>query len=217
LEYSPLPGGDSATKKPYRIALAQLWQNQINWDENLPPVAAACGDDMTLLRSMLENKINTPMTSSMGRLFDAVASLAGVRSEVNYEAQAAIEFEAIADPNEKAGYPFTFEGTILKAGSVFQSIIEDIQTGVQVSNISAKFHNGLANAILKVCQAARKQFDITEVALSGGVWQNMTLLGKTTPLLEKAGFTVFIHEQVPTNDGGLALGQSVIAIHTFQQ
>jgi hydrogenase maturation protein HypF len=217
LEYSPLPGGDSAIKKPYRIALAQLWQNSIEWDDSLPPVVAACGDDMTLLRSMLENKINSPVTSSMGRLFDAVAALVGVRSEVNYEAQAAIEFEALADPDEKVAYPFDFDGTTLKVSPMLHSLIDDYHAGVQISTISAKFHNGLADAVLEICHAARKQFGLSEVALSGGVWQNMTLLSKTIPLLERANFTVYIHEQVPTNDGGLSLGQGAIGIHRFQR
>ena len=216
LEYSPLPGGDLATKKPFRIALAQLWQNNIEWGEDLPPVAATCGDDMTLLRSMLVNKINTPMTSSIGRLFDAVAALAGVRSEVNYEAQAAIEFEAFSDPDEKAAYPFDFDGSTLKVSPMLHAILADIHAGVQVPEISAKFHNGLAHAVLEVCLAARNQFCLDEVALSGGVWQNMTLLSKCIPLLERAGITVYIHRQVPTNDGGLALGQAAIAIKKFQ-
>jgi hydrogenase maturation protein HypF len=211
LEYAPLPGGDAATRKPYRAALAQLWQNGIDWDEDLPPVVVACGDDMTLLHSMLENNINCPPTSSMGRLFDAVAALVGVRGEVNYEAQAAIEFEALADPHEKAAYPFDFDGISLKAGPVLQSVIADWRAGIAVSAISARFHNGLAHSILEVCQAAKKQYGLDKVALSGGVWQNITLLRKTIPLLENDGFTVYIHRQVPTNDGGLALGQAVIA------
>jgi hydrogenase maturation protein HypF len=211
LAYTPLPGGDAAIRKPARIALAQLWQAGIDWDEDLPAVKFLCGDDMTLLRSMLENKINCPQTSSMGRLFDAVAALAGVRGEVNYEGQAAIEFEVLADPAEEAAYHFEFDGNTLKAGNVFHSLISDLRANAPISTISARFHNGLANAILQICTFAHLQFDIDEVALSGGVWQNMTLLQKTIPLLERADFKVYIHRQVPANDGGIALGQAVIA------
>jgi len=231
LEYFPLPGGDAATKKPFRAALAQLWQHGITWDEDLPPVIAACGDDMTLLTSMLENKIHTPLTSSMGRLFDGVAALAGLRGEVNYEAQAAIEFEALADPDEDGAYPFEIQrkngatsdqGLVasplaLVTGHLFPAIIADLRNHIPVSTISAKFHNGLAAAVVEVCQAARDQFDLNAVALSGGVWQNMTLLAKTVPQLEQAGFSVYIHHQVPTNDGGIALGQAAIAAQTFKR
>jgi len=211
LEYTPLPGGDAATRKPARIALAQLWKTGIDWDDDLPAVKFLCGDDMTLLRSMLENDINCPKTSSMGRLFDAVAALAGVRGEVNYEGQAAIEFEALVDSCVEDGYLFEYSDSILKTEKVFRSVIADLRSGIPVSIISARFHNGLAKAILQICKSANSQFEIDEVALSGGVWQNMTLLQKTVPLLEQSDLKVYIHRQVPTNDGGIALGQAVIA------
>jgi len=197
--------------------LAQLWQAGIAWDEDLTAVNFLCGDDLTLLRSMLENDINCPQTSSMGRLFDAVAALSGVRGEVNYEGQAAIEFEALADPNEEGAYFFEYIGNTFKTHSMLTNVIADFRTGVPVSTISARFHNGLANIILEVCQAMRRDFGVAEVALSGGVWQNMTLLKKTIPLLERSNFRVYTHRQVPTNDGGLALGQAAIACHSITQ
>ncbi len=217
LDNTPLPGGDAAIRKPARMALAQLWQAGIDWDEDLPAAKFLCGDDMTLLRSMLENEINCPKTSSMGRLFDAVAALTGVRGEVNYEGQAAIEFEALADRDEENAYPFEFNGSTLDASEVLRSVVSDIRSGVPVSAISAQFHNGLAEIVLKICDTMRSEFKISEVALSGGVWQNMTLLGKTIPLLERSGFTVYLHRQVPANDGGIALGQAAIAIKTFNR
>jgi hydrogenase maturation protein HypF len=230
LEYLPLPGGDSATRKPYRIALAQLMHNGIDWDEDLPPVIAACGDDLSMLRSMLENKINSPMTSSVGRLFDAVSALSGVRGEINYEAQAAIEFEAFADPEEQSAYDFGImkresgiqedvSGTsilTIVTRTMYNEVISDLRAQTPVTTIAARFHNGLANIIVEVCQAARGRFRIDEVALSGGVWQNMTLLAKTVPLLERSKFKVYIHRKVPANDGGLALGQAIIAGKTFE-
>jgi len=220
LDYFPLPGGDAATKKPFRVALALLWQHGFEWDEDLAPVVAACGDDMSMLRSMLTNKINTPLTSSMGRLFDGVAALAGLRGEVNYEAQAAIEFEALVDTDETAAYSFLLETRdntplTLSPSPLISAILADVRNHVPLPVISAKFHNGLAQAVLQVCQLASTQFGRRTVALSGGVWQNSTLLTKTIPLLENAGFTVLIHQQVPTNDGGISLGQAAIARKNF--
>jgi hydrogenase maturation protein HypF len=217
LDYFPLPGGDAAIKKPFRVALALLWQHGLEWDEDIPPVLAACGDEMSMLRSMLTNKINTPLTSSMGRLFDGVAALAGLRGEVNYEAQAAIEFESLADPDETAGYHFDFTANTLNFESGLQAVIGDVRSNTPIATISAKFHNGLAQGVVNVCQAAQAQFNLNTVAVSGGVWQNMTLLTKTIPLLEQAGFKVLIHQQVPTNDGGIALGQATIASKTIQR
>ena len=213
LEYTPLPGGDSAIRKPFRIALAQLWSMQIPWEQDLPAVIAACGDEMSMLHSMLEHQINTPLTSSMGRLFDSIAALCGVRSEVNYEAQAAIELESQIDSQEEGFYYLPFEKDILRIKPLLTGVINDLRYHVSIPIISAKFHNGLAKAVLEVCQVARDQHNLKSIALSGGVWQNTTLLKKAIPLLEKSGFKVYIHNQVPSNDGGVALGQAVIANH----
>ena len=151
------------------------------------------------------------MTSSMGRLFDAAAALAGVRQSVNYEAQAAIEFETLADPDEDGIYPFEREQDKVQVGSAVETLIADVLAGVPIPTSSAKFHNGLAQLTLEICQNLRVTTSINEVALSGGVWQNITLLRRTLSLLQNAGFVVYIHHQVPTNDGGLSLGQAVIA------
>ena len=146
----------------------------------------ACSDERSILRSMLENKINTPLTSSMGRLFDGVAALTGVRAEINYEAQAAMEFEALADTSETQAYPFQLRKTssklqgdgdvdadfIISTELLYPAILTDLRRKVPVSTISARFHNGLANTILETCQAARSTLDLHTVALSGGVWQN---------------------------------------------
>jgi len=211
LEYFPLPGGDAAIKKPARTALALLWSLGLDWDDRLAPVAEYCAEDRTLLKTQLEKKINTPMTSSMGRLFDAAAALAGVRQSVNYEAQAAIEFEALADSNEGEVYPFEWEQDKVRVRSVVEALIADVLSSVPIPTISAKFHNGLARLVLELCQSLRSTQGLEQVALSGGVWQNITLLRRTLSLLQEAGFVVYIHYQVPTNDGGLSLGQAAIA------
>ncbi|GAB4419872.1 MAG: carbamoyltransferase HypF [Anaerolineales bacterium] len=211
LDYFPLPGGDAAVKKPARTALALLWSLGMDWDENLAPAAEFCADDRTLLKTQLEKQINSPMTSSMGRLFDAAAALAGVRQAVNYEAQAAIEFEALADLDEDGAYPFKREQDVIQVRSAVEALVADVLAGVPVSVISARFHNGLSRLALEICQNLRVARNMNEVALSGGVWQNITLLRRTLSLLQKDGFEVYIHQQVPANDGGLSLGQTVIA------
>ncbi|MEW6240954.1 MAG: carbamoyltransferase HypF, partial [Chloroflexota bacterium] len=170
-----------------------------------------CADDRTLLRTQLEKKINTPLTSSMGRLFDAAAALAGVRQTVNYEGQAAIEFEALADPAEAGSYPFSLNQAQVEARSALEALVKDVLAGVAIPVISARFHNGLAEVLRVAMLEIRRKMGIGEVALSGGVWQNITLLRRTLALLQKEGFVVYLHQEVPTNDGGLSLGQAVIA------
>jgi hydrogenase maturation protein HypF len=219
LGYFPLPGGEAAIKKPARTALALLWSSGLAWDESLAPVTEFCAEDRTLLKTQLEKKINTPLTSSMGRLFDAAAALAGVRQSVNYEAQAAMEFEALADPDEEGLYLFErgqaetgpLRSRRIEVRSALEALVGDVMTGTPVSVISAKFHNGLARLVLEICQHLRIARKADEVVLSGGVWQNITLMRRTLSLLQEHGFVVYIHHQVPTNDGGLSLGQAVIA------
>jgi len=212
LQYFPLPGGDASIKKPARTALALLWSLGIEWDERLAPVAEFNQEEQKLLHAQLEKKINTPMTSSMGRLFDAAAALAAVRQIVNYEGQAAIEFEALADPDEAGSYSFGLNQNEVEVRSGIESLIKDVKAGVHTSKISARFHNGLAEMIRMTVNKMNRETGIRSVALSGGVWQNLTLIGRTLSLLRSDGFTVYLHRQVPTNDGGLSLGQAVIAV-----
>jgi hydrogenase maturation protein HypF len=151
------------------------------------------------------------MTSSMGRLFDAAAALAGVRQQVNYEGQAAIEFEALADPAEDGKYSFGLDQDRVQVSIILEAIIRDVLSGVPIPKISARFHNGLAECVRDMCSKIRSETGIGEVVLSGGVWQNITLLGRTLSLLEGDRFRVYLHREVPPNDGGLSLGQAVIA------
>ncbi len=151
----------------------------------------------------------------MGRFFDAGASLAGVCQVANYEAQAAIEFEAYVDPLEKGVYPFQIQETEIDPSPVIAAMVRDVQNGETVGAIAARFHNGVAAMVIEVCQAIRRQTGLQEIALSGGVWQNMVLLRKSIAGLRSEGFTVYLHKQVPTNDGGIALGQAVLAIQSL--
>ncbi len=214
LAYTPLPGGDQAVRKPARMALAHLWQAGLDWEPDLPPVQALCYEERTLIRIQLEKSINAPLTSSAGRLFDAAAALIGVRAEATYEGQAAIELEALADPQEARCYEFDLRGTQIDPAPLWQALLADWRAGTAAPIISARFHNSLAALSVQVCQAVRQQSGARTVALSGGVWQNRTLLTKTLSGLRSAGFTVLIHRRVPANDGGIALGQALIAAHS---
>ncbi|MCZ2097585.1 MAG: carbamoyltransferase HypF [Anaerolineae bacterium] len=222
LRYIPLPGGDAATLRPYRVALAHLWAAGIAWDGDLAPMAAISEPERAILAQQLEKRLNAPSTSSMGRLFDAAASLAGVLHEVTYEAQAAIWLEAQADPDERGTYPFDIvpgdAGGLLALdpAPALRALIADRRAGVGVSAIAARFHNGVAALIRDVCTLARERTGSNTVALSGGVFQNKLLLERAAALLDAAGFRVLTHELVPANDGGLALGQAAIAAYAVQ-
>ncbi len=219
LKYVPLPGGDAATLKPYRVALAHLWGSGIAWEPELPPVQAAPEAERGIIRQQLDKRLNAPLTSSMGRLFDAVASLIGVLQEVTYEAQGAIWLEAQTDRAEMGAYPFEIgddEPYQIDPAPLFRAIIRDQRAGVPAAKISARFHNGVAQMIADLCQMAREKTDLNSVVLSGGVFQNHTLQGKTVPLLQAAGFTVYTHRLVPPNDGGLALGQAAVAAYKLK-
>lgn len=216
LAYFPLPGGDAAIRRPARTALALLWSLGVEWEEHLPPCTDLCAEERLALRLQLERGLNVLPTSSLGRLFDAAAALAGVRQRVNYEAQAAIEFEAAADPNEPAAYPFELRGEVLDPRPAILALLADCAANVSLAAVSARFHNGLAQAARQVCARLRAESGLTTVVLSGGVWQNMLLLERTVAALAADGFAVHVHRQVPANDGGLALGQALIAAVRLQ-
>ena len=214
LKYVPLPGGDAAIKRPYRAALAHLWTAGVEWNEALPSVAACSRTERKVLLRQLEANLNCISTSSMGRLFDAVAALAGVRQTVTYEAQAAIEFESLAAKNISSQYEFMLSADNpiqIDAAPLVRAVAADVLTGIAVSVIAAKFHNAIAELILQLALRMRKYENLHQVALSGGVFQNVTLLEAAVGKLRAAGFEVFTHCLVPPNDGGLALGQAVIA------
>jgi len=222
IEYVPLPGGDIAIRKPARIALAYLWKANLDWDILLPSVKSLCVEERQAIRSQLESGINAPQTSSLGRLFDAVASLAGIRQAINYEAQAAIELEACLDIHENNHYKFSFEtkpdnSIAIDPTPVIEEIVDDVLSGIPPSLISARFHNGLVLMVLSISKMISSQYDCSTVALSGGVWQNISLLSKTIPVLEENHFKVLIHRNVPPNDGGIALGQALVAAKTLEQ
>jgi len=221
LEYLPLPGGDAATRKPYRITLAYLLA--LLGEEGLRQGLALMKDvdnaELAIIQRQVEKRLNSPLTSSIGRLFDAVSALLGIRGEIDYEGQAAIELEMAAyeapHDGEEDSYPYSVaedgDLRIIKVCDLFSTVIKDSQQGVPRSVISVKFHNTIAQMVKHMCLSIAGDAGTNKVVLSGGVFQNRLLLNKTVGLLERSNFEVYTHKQVPCNDGGISLGQAVIA------
>ena len=206
-----LPGGDAAVRQPWRMALSYL---RDTFGQQLP-ADLKCFQrmdekQMALVDAMLARRIQTVETSSCGRLFDAVAALLGIASEVTFEGQAAIALEAAAERGIEQRYDFETGGEPIELDfrPVVAAIVKDLLRGRRVSEISACFHNTLSAAIGEVCSQQRGP---NRICLSGGSFQNLYLLGRTVVELRRRGFAVFLHAQVPANDGGLSLGQAMIA------
>ncbi len=223
VEYFPLPGGDKAIVEPWRVAASLLFRiygdAMMNLDIDF--IKQLDMDKWKIIKHMIERNINSPLTSSMGRICDVVSALTGVRGSVYYEGQAAIELEMIADTDESGVYEYGIKDTngireILLA-PLIKGIVSDIEGGTEVEKISARFHNTIASISLDMSIYIRKLRGINSVALSGGVFQNMVLLDKMFGLLKKNNFNVYTHQRVPTNDGGIALGQAIIADEKMNQ
>jgi hydrogenase maturation protein HypF len=152
-----------------------------------------------------------PVTSSAGRLFDAVAALCGLRTQVNYEGQAAAELEAVADPAERGAYPLPWCDGRLDARETIAAVAREVADGVPVELVSARFHNALAQATAGACTAAAESHGTTTVVLSGGVFQNALLLERTSDALARTGLRVLVPRRLPPNDGGISYGQVAVA------
>jgi len=214
LSYIPLAGGDETVRKPYRMALCYLLSISDNIPSYLPKefLDFIKDEEVNAFKSMIENGFNTVLTSSSGRLFDAVSAVLGIREINSYEAQSAMELEMIADENEEGYYTVEFnDNLIFNQLSIFSSVLEDMKKGVEREKISARFHNTISHLVLKACKILRNSYGINTVALSGGVFQNLFLFKKVVILLKENNFSVLYHKKVPTNDGGISLGQAVIA------
>ena len=217
----PLPGGDAAVRNPWRMALSQLWMAGIDWTPDLAPVAAATEDELRLTRSQLESGVGCVPCSSIGRLFDAVASLLGVRHRIDYEGQAAIELEALAESAlENLGnlgigpsLPLTVRADgVIDPATMVQALVAALYAGTQPAPLAAAFHEAVVDAVAKV--VSRVAGGVRLVGLTGGVFQNVLLLRACRQRLQLAGFEVLTHHTVPPNDGGLALGQAAISMLT---
>ncbi|MGI5412286.1 carbamoyltransferase HypF [Streptomyces chartreusis] len=220
LAYVPLPGGDTAVRRPYRMALAQLRAAGLDWSGDLPCTAACPPDELRLLQRQLERDLNCVPTSSMGRLFDAVSSLAGVCHRAGYEAQAAVELEAAAleaPADDPIAYAFALGGgEPVRADSapVIAAIVRDLREGHTAATVAARFHRGVAGLVHALCRRARERHGLDTVALTGGVFANTLLSSACAAALREDGFTVLRHRLVPPGDGGLALGQLMVAART---
>lgn len=216
LEPFSLPGGDAAIRHPWRVALALLHAAGVAWDPRLPPVQWASAEAARVLRQQLESGLHCTASTSMGRLFDAVASLAGVKQSIGYEAEAAMNLEALAGASCADGsYPLPVVGgdpLQIDWKPAVARIVGDVRGGVAAATIAARFHAGVAAAIVDVCTRLRSTTGISTVGLTGGVFQNALLVELTVKALQAAGFDVLLHERVPPNDGGLALGQAVVSM-----
>ncbi len=211
LAYTPLSGGDVSIQKPARMALSHLWQAGLDWEPDLLPAKTLCYEERTALRAQLEYRINTPLTSSIGRLFDAISSLIGICQVNTYEGQAAIEMEAVADPSETGYYVFDIEENKILPNRLLHQVIRDWRAGVAIPTLSARFHNSIVHLAIELCRRIHKDSGHFVVALSGGVWQNRFLLTRTIQELRREKFIVLVHHRVPANDGGVALGQVFVA------
>ncbi|WP_376796923.1 carbamoyltransferase HypF [Thermogemmatispora sp.] len=221
LAYVPLPGGEQAVRQPWRMAAVYLART---YGErflalDLPFARRLDRSTWRILTQMIARGLNSPLTSSLGRLFDAVAAILGVRDEVCYEGQAAIELEMLASsarPDDQPPYPYA----ILRSGQgplqidvapLLSALIEDLQRGGELARLARRFHCSLAAMFCDLCQQIRAASGLSQVALSGGVFQNRLLLEELVNELQANGFTVYLNRRVPPNDGGLSLGQLAVA------
>jgi hydrogenase maturation protein HypF len=204
LQTVPMPGGAAAVREPWRMAAAHLDAADITAEELRTRHEEHWDDVVRLARSGL----NSPLTSSAGRLFDAVAALLGVRDSVNYEGQAAVELEQLADPEERGTYPVGIDQNQVSTVDIIRAVVEDQKNATKAPIIAARFHNSVADVVARLCEQLQKA---ETVALSGGVFQNALLLDRTLEALQHKGFRVLTHSRVPANDGGISLGQVAVA------
>jgi hydrogenase maturation protein HypF len=226
LEYAPLPGGSAAIRQPWRMALGHLI-TLYGEDEvlklSLAMVRRVGERNVRLIARLVEHNLNTPPTSSAGRLFDAVAALIEVpgTQRTTYEGQAAIELELTADGPASRGYPVRLrpEGDtwIVETREIIHGVVDDLQAGIATEAISSRFHRTMAEVVVAGCERIREAEGTTAVALSGGTLQNMLLLNQVVRFLEERGFEFYRHRRVPANDGGLALGQAILADKTIRE
>ncbi|MFZ3070895.1 MAG: carbamoyltransferase HypF [Anaerolineaceae bacterium] len=208
-----IPGGDLAVRKPARMAISYLLSAGLDLENpDLAPVAFLGRQEVDAIRRQIAGGFNAPFTASMGRLFDTVASLLGLCQVITYEAQAAIALEAIADPHEQSSYAMPLENDQIIPFGLIRQVVDDLAQGISSARISARFHNSIVAMSIQACRIIRQETGVRDVAISGGVWQNMVLMNKILPALEKAGFNPLYHTHLPPNDACVSLGQVMVAL-----
>ncbi|MEK6732860.1 MAG: carbamoyltransferase HypF, partial [Candidatus Omnitrophota bacterium] len=224
LKYIAMPGGEACIREPWRMAFSYLYS--VYGKKGLPGMT----DNKDILSQMIDKKINSPLTSSVGRLFDGVSSLIGLCEVAGYEGEAAIRLEKIIKDDGltpyhelcsgtghgvKGEYRFKYAGEggmiIIEWESVIKGIVKDLKKGINKSEVSLKFHNAICNMIKETCILLRKRHKINKVCLSGGVFQNKYISGRIGSVLAESGFKAYLHDRIPAHDGGIALGQAVLA------
>lgn len=214
LRNTPMPGGDASIRHPYRMALAHLWTAEIPWSPDLPCVSAVPTAELDVLAQQLRKDFRCVPTSSMGRLFDAAAALIGIRQTVQYEAQAAIEMEAISAPlHDAAPYPFEISDHEIDPRPLMRALVRDLRSGIPQPILAARFQRTIVDLMLAAATHGRNLTHCNTIALTGGVMQNTSVAALAAKLLHDHGFRVLEHRIVPSNDGGIALGQAAIALH----
>jgi hydrogenase maturation protein HypF len=214
--YVPMPGSTAAIKEPWRMAVSYLYDalGQDFWNLGLPVLKAIEADKVKIIVDMIRKKINSPLTSSLGRLFDGIAAITGIRYKVDFEGQAAMELEMLAADKVADIYDYewiTTEGHKILTRPIIQGVVNDMVNGIHPSVISRKFHQTLIQMFSDLCAVIRKESGLNRVVLSGGVFQNSLLLTGLIKALEEKNFQVFTHSKVPANDGGISLGQAMVA------
>jgi hydrogenase maturation protein HypF len=217
ISYVPMPGSAAAIKEPWRMAISYLYDafGEEMWNLDVPVLRETGNDKIRVIADMISKKINSPETSSLGRFFDGISAIIGIRNRVCFEGQAAMELEMLSAENidEKYDYEWINEGGIYKilTAPIVRDIVSDVHKQVDSSEIGGKFHNTLISLFAELCEKIRKDTGVGKAALSGGVFQNSMLLSGMIKALEEKGFQVYTHKLVPANDGGISLGQAVIA------
>jgi hydrogenase maturation protein HypF len=216
LDCVPMPGGTASIKEPWRMAVSYLYHTygEKFWDLDIPFVRSINKNKLEIMIKMIQKNINSPQTSSLGRLFDGIAALIGVRNRTAFEGQAAIELEMIANWPVRQGYEYCWTSRdyhVLSLEPIINSVVSDMEKGVSPAEISGKFHYTLIRMFSKICCFIRKETNINTAALSGGSFQNNLLLAGLIENLNEYGFEVLSHRLVPPNDGNISLGQAIVA------
>jgi hydrogenase maturation protein HypF len=216
LRYIAMPGAEASIKEPWRMAFSYLY-DIYGKDKASKILNRLDKKKMDVLGQAVDKKINSPLTSSVGRLFDAISSIIGICDLAGYEGEAAIKLEKIIQGAGKtgSGYSFKYKDEngiiIIDWGPIIRGVAGDLKASVKKPEISLKFHNAICDMIKDVCNILKKKYKIKKVCMSGGVFQNKYLSGRLKPMLVKEGFNVYGHKKIPTHDGGIALGQAMLA------
>jgi len=215
-EYVLMPGSAAAVRAPWRMAVSYLYDTfgESFWNLDLPVLKEIDENKVKFIIEMIRKRVNTPCTSSIGRLFDGIAGIMGIRNHVSFEGQAAMELEMLAEENAGAIYDYdriTGDVSKILLHPIVRGVVRDMEKGCRLSEISGKFHKTLICLFSEQCEIIRKENGLNRAALSGGVFQNSILLNGLTKELSGRGFEVFTNTRVPVNDGGISLGQAAVA------